>query len=122
MRRAIGTVGKSGQVLTVRLDAGRHRDGAARESGENESPPMSSGGRQSHKFETRISAIADFARKGKRKKKALPLFPVPTRAPQSRLRGTHRPQYREQPLDILVRVPEMRRHPHRLTAHRHMDL
>jgi hypothetical protein len=32
---------------------------------------MSSGGRQSHKFETRISAIADFARKGKRKKKAV---------------------------------------------------
>jgi len=45
MRRAIGTVGESGQVLTVRLDAGRQGDGAARESGENESPPMSSGGR-----------------------------------------------------------------------------
>jgi hypothetical protein len=29
----------------------------------------------SHKSETRISAIADFAGKGKRKKKALPLFP-----------------------------------------------
>ena len=39
-------------------------------------PPMSSGGRHSHKSETRISAIADFACKGKRKKKALPLFPL----------------------------------------------
>jgi hypothetical protein len=36
---------------------------------------MSSGGRQSHEFETRISAIADFPREGKRKKKALLLFP-----------------------------------------------
>jgi hypothetical protein len=36
-------------------------------------PPASSGGRSSHKSETRISAIADFARKGKREKKALPL-------------------------------------------------
>ena len=38
-------------------------------------PPMSSGGRHSHKSETRISAIADFARKGKREKKTLPLSP-----------------------------------------------
>jgi hypothetical protein len=37
-------------------------------------PPMSSGGRRSHKSETRISAIADFAREGKREKKALPSF------------------------------------------------
>src|SRR5690348_6114934 len=37
---------------------------------------MSSGGRQSHKFETRISAIADFAHECKRKKKALPLSPA----------------------------------------------
>src|SRR5262249_3524519 len=73
----------------VRLDAGRQGDGAAREPplGEmrrfdilvmpeaTKSPPMSSGRRQSHEFETRISAIADFARKGKREKKALPLFP-----------------------------------------------
>jgi len=29
----------------------------------------------SHKSETRISAIAYFPREGKRKKKALPLFP-----------------------------------------------
>jgi len=86
MRRAIGIVGKSGQVLTVRLDAGRQGDGAARESGENEkSPPMSSGGRQSHKSETRISAIADFARKGKREKKTLPLSP---RGAACRSRGT----------------------------------
>jgi len=35
--------------------------------------------RSSHKFETRISAIADFARKGKREKKALPLSPVTDR-------------------------------------------
>jgi hypothetical protein len=34
---------------------------------------MSSGGRHSHKSETRISAIADFAGEGKREKKALPL-------------------------------------------------
>jgi tripartite-type tricarboxylate transporter receptor subunit TctC len=32
-------------------------------------------GRWSYKSETRISAIADFVRKGKREKKALPLFP-----------------------------------------------
>ena len=38
------------------------------------SPPVSSGGVLSHKSETRIYAIADFAREGKRKKKALPLF------------------------------------------------
>src|SRR5215471_10966853 len=38
-------------------------------------PADESGGRHSHKSETRISAIADFARKGKRKKKALPLSP-----------------------------------------------
>jgi hypothetical protein len=34
---------------------------------------MISGGRQSHKSETRISAIADFLRECKREKKALPL-------------------------------------------------
>src|SRR5438132_873226 len=34
---------------------------------------MSSGGRHLHKSETRISAIADFVREGKQKKKALPL-------------------------------------------------
>jgi hypothetical protein len=37
-------------------------------------PLASSGGQSAQKFETRISAIADFARKGKRKQKALPLF------------------------------------------------
>jgi hypothetical protein len=34
---------------------------------------MNSGGRRSHRSETRISAIADFAQKGKREKKALRL-------------------------------------------------
>jgi hypothetical protein len=34
-------------------------------------PPARSGGQWSRKSETRISAIADFARKGKREKKAL---------------------------------------------------
>src|SRR5262249_13208518 len=38
MRRAIGTVGESGQVLTVRLDAGRRDAGAAGEAGENKKP------------------------------------------------------------------------------------
>jgi hypothetical protein len=38
-------------------------------------PPMSSGGRHSHKSETRISAIAHSAAESKQKKKALPLFP-----------------------------------------------
>jgi hypothetical protein len=36
-------------------------------------PAAVAGVRASHKSETRISAIADFARKGKREKKALPL-------------------------------------------------
>jgi hypothetical protein len=36
-------------------------------------------GDNSHKSETRISAIADFARKGEREKKALPLFPLTDR-------------------------------------------
>jgi hypothetical protein len=49
--------------------------GAALPRGHEKSPPMSSGGRHSHKSEARISAIADFARKGKREKKALPLSP-----------------------------------------------
>jgi hypothetical protein len=35
--------------------------------------------RHSHKSKTRISAIVDFARKGKREKKALPLFPLTAR-------------------------------------------
>jgi hypothetical protein len=44
-------------------------------SGRQKNPPVSSGGRRSHKSETRISAIADFARECKREKKALPLSP-----------------------------------------------
>src|SRR5262249_58797232 len=43
-------------------------------------------GRSSQKSETRISAIADFAPKGKREKKALPLSPPP---PRSTARGPH---------------------------------
>src|SRR5262249_42286862 len=39
-------------------------------------PPASSGRRSAQQFETRISAIADFARKGKQEKKALPLSPA----------------------------------------------
>ena len=39
------------------------------------SPPSCRAGDNSHKSETRISAIADFATGCKRKKKALPLFP-----------------------------------------------
>jgi hypothetical protein len=38
-----------------------------------EKPAASRGGRHSQKSETRISAIADFARKGKREKKAFQL-------------------------------------------------
>jgi len=38
-------------------------------------PAEESGGRQSHKSETRISAIADFAGECKQEKKALPLSP-----------------------------------------------
>jgi hypothetical protein len=53
-------------------------------------PPMSSGGRHSHKSETRISAIADFARKGKREKKALPLFLRSAAAIAPRLREGRR--------------------------------
>jgi hypothetical protein len=37
----------------------------------NARPPLPASGRFSHQFETRISAIADFAGEGKRKKKAL---------------------------------------------------
>jgi hypothetical protein len=39
----------------------------------NENRPPTRAGDNSHKSETRISAIVDFARKGKREKKALPL-------------------------------------------------
>jgi hypothetical protein len=41
----------------------------------NKKPADDGGGWHSHESETRISAIADFARECKRKKKALPLFP-----------------------------------------------
>src|SRR5262249_23723456 len=41
-------------------------------------PPARNGGQSSHKSETRISAIADFARKDKPEKKALPLSPRST--------------------------------------------
>ena len=41
----------------------------------NEKRPPTRAGDNSHKSETRISAIADLARKGKREKKALPLSP-----------------------------------------------
>src|SRR5205085_11897363 len=67
---------KSGRVLTSgceRLSSsdvvawGRWRP--------NEKCPPTRAGDNAHKSETRISAIADFARKGKRKKKALPLSP-----------------------------------------------
>jgi hypothetical protein len=51
---------------------------------ERERPPMSSGGRRSQCSETRISAIADFARKRKPKKKALLLF---LRTPRGRRQG-----------------------------------
>jgi hypothetical protein len=44
--------------------------------GTHEKRPPTRGGDNSHKSETRISAIADFARKGKQEKKALPLFPL----------------------------------------------
>jgi hypothetical protein len=43
--------------------------------GHEKSPPISRGGRHSQKSEIRIPAIADLARKCKRKTKALPLFP-----------------------------------------------
>jgi hypothetical protein len=37
-------------------------------------PPMSSGGRRTHKTETRISAIADLARERKQEKKCAPVI------------------------------------------------
>jgi hypothetical protein len=53
---------------------GAGQNGSARAATQARSaPPASSGGRSSHKSEARISAIADFARKGKREKKALQL-------------------------------------------------
>jgi hypothetical protein len=55
---------------------------------------MSSGGQRSHEFETRISAIADFAPEGKRRKKAFPLFPHDRR--QSRAEGA--PQHFVSPI------------------------
>jgi hypothetical protein len=42
-------------------------------------PPLPASGRCSQKSKTRISAMADFARKGKQEKKALPLFPLSDR-------------------------------------------
>src|SRR5215471_6693761 len=47
--------------------------------------PVAVAGVRAHKSETGISAIADFARKGKREKKALPLSP---RSAACRSRGT----------------------------------
>src|SRR5215471_20311194 len=83
---------------------------------------MSSGGRQSHKFETRISAIADFACECKRKKKALPLSPLtPGRAGATRYnwacggggfgdQRTRDPQrLAEDALDGLITADEARR-------------
>ena len=57
-------------------------------------PAEESGGRHSHKFETRISAIADLARKSKQKKEALALSPLsPRRRPQAlRPRDIETPQ------------------------------
>src|SRR5262249_60777976 len=65
--------------------------GGAEEKKKN--PADETGGQRSHKSETRISAIADFAREGKRKKKALPLSPCgpqdgePGHEPAQRKRG-----------------------------------
>ena len=73
-----GNSRKSGRVLTSgceRLSSsdvvawGRWRP--------NEKCPPTRAGDNAHKSETRISAIADFVRGGKRKIKALPLSPRP---------------------------------------------
>jgi hypothetical protein len=42
----------------------------------SKNPPTSSGGRQSHKSETRISAILDLARKSKKDKKSAAVIPA----------------------------------------------
>jgi hypothetical protein len=88
MRRTIGNSRKIRTGADVRLDAGRKGAGVARQSAAQwnatvrhprdaqetiKKPSVSSGGRHSHKSETRISTVADFARDGKQKKKALPL-------------------------------------------------
>jgi hypothetical protein len=66
----------SGRVLTSGRERSRSYDVAARGRWRpNEKSPPGRAGDNSHKSETRISAIADFARQRKRKKKALPLFP-----------------------------------------------
>ena len=55
------------------------------------SPPSCRAGDNSHKSETRISAIADFATGCKRKKKALPLFPPWPTKPAPCCAATMRP-------------------------------
>jgi len=44
--------------------------------GANKNPPMSSGGRQSQKSQTRIYAFVDLARESKQEKKITPVFPA----------------------------------------------
>ncbi len=49
----------------------RRTIGTVIKTSESKRPPVTRGGRQSHKSETRISTIADFGRLGKQEKKPL---------------------------------------------------
>src|SRR5262249_42117333 len=104
MRRPIGTVGHPGACgCNAHADARPPLPALGRAepfdwrmflSANRHPPPIKSGAgfrrnMRSHKSETRISAIADFAHKGKQEKKVLPLSP-----PTSRRQDNPRPYER----------------------------